>query len=231
MVEQLLGVLGPLGVLAIAAAAVWKLRRENVVERDDVDDVVDMRSVRRVRLASIAGEDLVRVAGVVSSTAAPLTAPLSGRACVAWVIELRGPGLDVRVFFSDRAVGAFTIEEEGMRARIEPPCEVLALSVRLRTRVRPELLPSAFRQWLEEAHSGDEWEHMSRLEVRERRIEPGEPIAVVGLARRGRDGDGLAAGYRDAPEVVLFENAEGAPLSLSDHPSLLLPAEPASSSG
>ena len=86
-VGTLLG-LAAFGVLVFGGIGgiVWKIRRE------DVDDVTDMRSVPLVRIADAKDEQMVRVAGRVAADHGELlTAPVSGRRCVAWQLALTAP--------------------------------------------------------------------------------------------------------------------------------------------
>ena len=111
-----------------------------------------------------------------------------------------------------------------MRALVLPPYPIVVLSDRVNRVSGPDELPAAFQEWLEEAHASDDWRREKKLRCIERRIDPGDLIALVGLCSREIDGDGAGGGYRDAPSRLVFETAEGAPLSLSDDKSLLSPA-------
>jgi hypothetical protein len=189
-----------------------------------LDDVNDMRTVPLMRLADAARTmpELVRVAGRAVAHE-PRRAPISGRPAVACVIELYRDGAR-EPFVSDVLVEPFLVEDEGGRARVEPPFQVLALSPRLSGR-GCDGLPAAFQAWVDERWDYDDWRAARRLRWIERRIEPGERVAVVGLARRELGGDGGGGNYREAPSTVVIESDDGAPLSLSDHPSLVGAAE------
>jgi hypothetical protein len=207
------------GVLAVMAfvAFAWKIKRDAA----EVDPVNDMRTVRRVRMGNILDDDLVRIVGRVVPRHAPLTAPISGRRCVAFVVEVYLPD-DRSPFITNNDSAAFFLDGDGARALVLPPFPVLALSSRVRVQGRPDELPAEMRAWLEENRSSDDWKEAEALRCIERRIEPGETITLVGLARRGgSDGEDGAVGYREMPTTIVFETADGAPLSLSDDASLL----------
>jgi hypothetical protein len=202
-----------------------KLRRDPAAY--DAYDVKDMRSVAPIRLAdlvALAQPDLVRVAGQAVAPERAVTSPLSGRSCVACVVELYRDG-NPEPFATFPDVAPFFVEEGGVRVRVEPPCPVLALAGRVTGEGAGDQLPAAFQAEVDERWDYDDWRHAHRLRWIERRVEVGERVAVVGRARRQLDGGGGFEGYREAPSLVVIENDEGAPLSLSDHPSVL--GEPA----
>lgn len=196
---------------------VWKIRR------DDVDDVTDMRSVPVVRIADAKDEQMVRVVGrVVTDHGELVTAPVSGRPCVAWQLHLTAPWTMGRDHILDRddSVG-FVIDDGTGRAQVAASFAVLALATRDEADGPPEFVPPSLAAWLAENYSSDEWRDLRRLRWQETRVEPGDLVAVVGIARVAIDMHGEAATYRDVPKRVVIDGSDDAPLSLSDDKSLL----------
>ncbi|HEY2746897.1 MAG TPA: hypothetical protein VGL86_19880 [Polyangia bacterium] len=182
------------------------------------DLIADMRSVAICRLGAVAGESLVRVAGRARPREELLTAPFSATACLAWAVELYFDD-DPKLERDERVVATFLLESEGENgaAVIVPPVPILALvSERLVLDDAVEPLPPVAREWIDEHYSGD-WSE-ARVRLVERRVEPGDRIAVVGWARTEYDDERVR--YHAANELVLFADAEGAPLSISDDASL-----------
>ena len=204
-------VLGPIGLIA------WKIRR------DLVDDVADMRSVALVRIANAGDEQMVRVAGrVVADHGERLTAPVSGRACVAWELRFTTASrLDGCIIDRREAVG-FVLDDGSGRAHVAGSVAIWALSARSEGEGEGagDDVPPPLAAWLAENHASDEWRQMRRLRWRETRVEPSDEIAVVGIAHVGVDTEGEAATYRDAPRRVTIDGSDDAPLSIGDHPSL-----------
>jgi hypothetical protein len=205
-----------LGIVGAVALVGRKMKRD----ADALSDVADMRSVALVRLGDVEDEAMVRVVGRVAPYDRPVTAPVSGRPCVAYAVELYVGG-NVRPLVTGGEVRAFYVEDGGVRALVQPPCPIVALTARHEGRRTPAELTPAFAAWLEENHASDDWRHEKRLRFVEHRLEPGERAAIVGVARREVDGDAAFAGYREPPQLVVFETADDAPLSVSDDPSLL----------
>lgn len=194
----------------------WKVRRE------DVDDVSDMRSVALVRISDARDEEMVRVTGrVVPDEGELATAPVSGRPCVAfqlWVTAGWSLGRD-RIIERDFCFSFFVDDGSG-RARIAERPAVWALATRVEGMGGGDEVPATLAAWLEENHASDEWRSLRRLRWREARIEPGDEVAVVGIAHVGIDVHGDAATYRDVPKSVTIDGSADAPLSLGDDPSL-----------
>jgi len=105
---------------------VWKIRRDNV------DDVTDMRSVPLLRIADARDEQMVRVAGrVVPDEGQLLTAPVSGRPCVAWELHFTASWSMGRDALIDRngSVG-FILDDGSGRAHVGFDLKVWALTAR-----------------------------------------------------------------------------------------------------
>ena len=215
-VGQLLGSLffGSLVFGGIGAIA-WKIRR------DSVDDVTDMRSVALVRVVDARDEQMVRVAGrVVAEDGALLTAPVSGRPCVAWELSFTTPAFGGERIMDRRDTVGFIVEDDSGRAHVAAEIAVWALQARAEGEGPGKDVPPTLAAWLAENHASDQWREIRRLRWRETRVEPGDQIAVVGIAHVSIDSEGEAATYRDAPTRVVIDGSDDAPLSIADDPSL-----------
>ena len=204
--------------LGFFAAIGAGLRRWNRNLLRDLDDTRDMRSVGRARASNAREGAVVRVVGRVTAGGELLIAPVSGRPCVAYEFEVRPKG-EERIG-GDCSSRPFGLDDEGTRAATSSACRVMALRRRIEERGTGDDVPAPLAAWLEENHSSDEWRSMRKLTWWESRVEPGDTVAVVGVARRQIDPDG-EAGYRDAPTVLMLDDADDAPLSVGDDPSLL----------
>jgi hypothetical protein len=170
-------------------------------------------------LGAVADDSLVRALGTARPREQILSAPLSGKPCLAYAIELYF-GNEARVARDEREVATFLLESEGeiAAAVVVPPVPILALTnERLVLDDIAEQLPQVARAWIVDHYSGDC--SSTRVRLVERRVDAGDRIAVVGWART--DYDDELVGYHAANELVLFADAEGAPLSISDDASLL----------
>jgi len=205
------------GVIAVVGGGFSFLSR--AFKRDIEDDVADMRSVARAHAAAAREGAVVRVVGRVVDQGELLVAPVSDRRCVAYELEHCYRNGERNI--GDCASVPFLLDDDGgARAATSSACRVLALRLRIDERGRPDDLPAPFAAWLEENHSSDEWRHERRLSWWESRVEPGDRVAIVGVARReiAQQGNG---GYRDAPTLLMLDHADDAPLSIGDDPSLL----------
>ena len=194
----------------------WKVRRENV------DDVTDMRSVPLVRIADARDEQMVRVAGrVVSDEGELSTAPVSGRPCVAWELRFTAGWSLGRDHIAERNLSVgFAVDDGSGRAHVAANVAVWALATRVEGMGSGDEVPATLAAWLAENHASDEWRGLRRLRWQETRVEPGDEVAVVGIAHVGVDVHGDAATYRDVPRRVTIAGSDDAPLSLSDDPTL-----------
>jgi hypothetical protein len=191
----------------------WKVRK------DDVDDATDMRSVPLVRIADVRDQQMVRLAGrVVTEEGALLDAPVSGRPCVAFGLQFGAHG---KLIIDRNDSTCFVLEDGSGLAHVVEEIKIPLLATRMEgTAATSDEVPATLAAWLEENHASDEWRSRRDLHWLETRVEPGDEVAVVGIAHVGIDVDGDADGYRDAPTLITIESSEDAPLSLSDDPSL-----------
>jgi hypothetical protein len=197
----------------------WKIRRDSA---EVLDDVGDMRTVPLVRIGEARDEQMVRFAGrvVVDDVEIPM-APVSGRPCVAWQLSITAPWkLGRDVILERNGCSSFLIDDGSGRARVVGNPKVWALATRLEGQGSGDDVPPTLAAWLEENHASDEWRDLPELRWSETRVEPGDELAVVGIAHVRIDVDGDSAGYRDAPMLITVEDSDDAPLSLGDDASL-----------
>ena len=217
---SLFGALAFVGLLGGGVVAVARLIRR------DADAIGDMRSVTRARLGEAREDAVVRVTARVVAAAGGelLVAPVSGAPCVAYECWL-GFGRHTRIaeepIKHDRSIVPFVVDDGSAHGRVEANVQVLVLRRRVEGEGGPDDVPPPFARWLEENHSSDEWRHARQLFWWEKRLAPGDRVSIVGVVRRQIDPDGDSGGYRDAPMTVTLADADDAPLSVSDDPSLL----------
>jgi hypothetical protein len=212
---MLTGALLAVGLVGLVALVGRKFKRD----ADEIapDPVADMRSVALVRLGSISGEQLARVAGIVAAHGPTSTAPFSRQACVGYVVEIYFDR-DRRPARSDSQMTPFLLVADGQRAIVLPPCPIVALAERWQCEHKIRTVPSEIAAWLDD--ECPEWREYRLVRAVERRVEPGDRLAVVGWASRRSIGNDESAGYREGPEMVVLESEEGAPLSIGDDASL-----------
>jgi hypothetical protein len=199
-----LGVLGMLSIL-VAGTIVWvqAIRRH----RDP------LRQLPTHAIARVAENQLVRVRGTVSASQ-PLTAPLTGRPCAYWRIELfvsRAVDRDdyraadhVELTIADDTGVARVLLE---RARVDIVADIVLMG-------RASDLTPAHRTTL--AAHGWQVPAAATLELCEAIIALDAPIDVAGVATREPNlaPDGSTRAYRDAqPTLLVFS---GEPVILGD---------------
>lgn len=163
-----------------------------------------------------------RVIGHARTLDGTLIAPLSGRPCVAYEIVLSENTRNSHRDLAREARGVpFVLEDDGGRAVIDPAGAEYALDLDRRAAgggeatTRPELAAMFERLGLP-ATLGTR----RTISLREGVIEPGERVAVLGVAAREPDPTAVPAGYRgDAPTRLRLAGSPRYPLVISDHPS------------
>ena len=163
----------------------------------------------------------VKVAGTIDPESARLSGPITGRACVAWSVDLQAWDRPKHRWYdvlTEWRSEDFVLLGEGVSARVvvdgarliyEDDRQALA-SWRTPPRAR-------VREFLaRHGRSVDGYGHVE-YRCREAVLEPGERIVVVGKARRELDGTspGDGGAYREAPQRLIFE-AAAAPLWIFD---------------
>ena len=207
-----LGTLG--GVVALGALGVRKVNRD----ADACGPIAEMRAVKSQSIGNIAPEYLVRVSGVARPQADVQRTLIGGRPYVAYRLEIFIVG---HTLLETTRVQPFYVDDGSGRALVQPPCAVVELTKRAHGDCRGAELPPSVREWLEDATASDEWRTVRHLQWVERWIEPGERVCIVGATTSQVDESGAVSDYRQSAELLTFETADDAPLSVSDDPTLL----------
>lgn len=183
-----------------------------------------LRAPRRTAADAVDGERC-RLVGVVGPGTA-LTAPLTGRACAAYIAEVADDAVDgagtLRArggvdFIVTDASGQVIVDPAGAELELEPPTHAWL-------RALGEAAPALDLAFVR-ARGGsiDAWRPGMRVRCRELIVAVGDRVAVIGHATRELDPDGArrATGYRDPlPTRVRFVASPGRPLIVTDRADL-----------
>ena len=202
---------GTVGV--IAAAAARYLRSEARFEAAAKLPITPMRQV--------ADGALVKVAGTVDPESARLSGPITGRACVAWSVEVQAwdgyKEFWYEVVTEWRSEDFVLVGDGGVRARVVVDgAEVIYGYDRQASATWRTLPPERVQEFLRHRLSFVDRGRL-KYRVREAALEPGERVVVIGKARRELDGASPADGgaYREAAQRLVFA-AAAAPLWIMD---------------
>jgi hypothetical protein len=190
-----------------------------------------LKKAARVPLADVRDGDVVRVTGRArAAEEEPFGAPLSGRACLAYEVEVEEyvqhgrSGKWKSIIHETDHVDAFWLVEPRARARVQcvPASLVLDRDAKFRSGVlrEPDQTLIAYLANHGQQHQGMIFNR--NLRYREGIIEPGEEVTVLAVARSEPDPDpaSTADGYRGrAMRMVLRSPAHG-DLIISDMPGL-----------
>jgi hypothetical protein len=167
----------------------------------------------------------VKVSGVIDPESARLKAPISGRACAAWLVDLeQGSNNGWEEVLTEWRSDDFVIVDDGVNARIEVADADLVYE-RDADAVSGwgQPTPMALREFLrkhgqkEASFFGDTQPWRSR----EGALEAGERVVIVGTARREVDPSPRAIGgaYREPPTRLVFSASARSPLWILDGPA------------
>ncbi|MBA3503969.1 MAG: hypothetical protein M4D80_29220 [Myxococcota bacterium] len=164
-----------------------------------------------------------RIVGPAQPLGDTLTAPISGRPCVLWVIEvIENLGEDwpsLRILYAQRGI-SFVLEESGARAVVEPDRAIVSL-VFDHTNMSngADRADAMQKRVLAEHLAHRDFTHTVELTFHEAIVDVGEKVAVVGSGTREPDPDAQGAAYRDAGRTRLrLTSSEKYPLSITDDP-------------
>jgi E3 ubiquitin ligase len=208
------------GLVGVALAS-WlmspaaKLRRE-------------LKRAPRVTLRELRESTRARVVGAAHPLEGTLSAPLTGRACLYYVVIVeqyrpRGGGARYwRQILRDELGVPFLLDDGTGRAIVDPRAAKVALDVDVRSNSgtfnNPSLRENAFLQ--KHGQSSEGWIFNKRLRYREAVIEVGETVAILGEGVREPDPDAAPAeAYRgEQPTRVRMTSSPRYPLIISDSP-------------
>ena len=163
----------------------------------------------------------VKVAGIIDPESARLTAPITGRACAAWSVDLHAWDSVKHVWYEVRTewrTEDFVLVGDGVSARVVVDGAKVIYEhdreARATWRTPP---PERVREFLARHRRSVDGYGRHTYRCSEAVLEPGERIVVVGKARRELDGTSPADGgaYREAPQQLIFA-AAAAPLWIFD---------------
>jgi hypothetical protein len=200
--------------LVFGSAVLWPRNRQRIVPGDLRFRVLDAPVVR-ARAARVTERGEVRAGAL-------LTAPLSGRACVAWRLQGEGPrgaldDAEGSVFFVRRGDGEPDLEVDATIATLELPLPAGELA--------PLPPPGeARRAWLR-ARAVDRLD--APLLVREAVLLEGDEVEIVGTTRRETRADG----YRGSSTREVMADLPGSPLLVRPPPPVTPTGDSATTPG
>jgi hypothetical protein len=181
-----------------------------------------LRRTPRVAIADHDGAIARRIVGEVLALE-PLPAPISGRPCVCYAIEVdvlapspSGDGTqEWRRIVTERGGVPFVVTDPSGRARVDPTASELTIRTGETTDERHD---GARRYLLGKGHAPTH----QRFHLRERIIAAGQRIAVAGMGVRVPDTAPPTAevGYRSGSDIILaMSGTTKLPLFISDDPA------------
>lgn len=193
-----------------------------------------MRSAAPRRIEDVLEGEIARVIGRAEPhSAGVLRAPLSGRACLCWrvvVEEYRRSGKSGRyhTIVDEHEARDFLVRDESGKALVKAHFvqPLLQRDQQLSSGFLNDATPELEAFLSERGLKSTGWVFNKSMRYFEGVLEPGEPVAVVGVGRWERDPEEPAragAGYRDAqaPKRLVVESPASGPILLSDEPELL----------
>jgi len=206
-----------------ALAAVWGWR---AAKKRDIKEA--LRNAKIVQIGEYPNGARKRIVGELSLLDEALIAPLSGRRCAAYIVEvdgIRSSADHIPTFADEMKCVSFVIRDQTGRALVHP--EHVRVALKDSTRSRPDDQTPAeealLRRLAEDATLS------SGLRFREGVIEPGAIVAVLGHGVVSLDeaADGPnehRGGYREpaGQTKVTITGSSRAPVLISDDPSVLL---------
>lgn len=183
-----------------------------------------LRAARPWPIAELPEDTIGRVIGRAARLDQLLTAPISGRPCLFYVVEVvEKQGKSTSVIIREETGVPFTLRDDSGHAIVDPTGAKIALTTDVVT--RSGTLDDATQ--LEEAflarhgRTSRRWVFNRGLTYREAIVEDGERVAILGAGVREPDPDaGPGAGYRGGPPTRLrLTSSRRFPLLLSDDTS------------
>lgn len=197
-----------------------------------------LRRTRALALNRFRDGQIAKVVGEVSAVVAPLQAPLSGRECVFFRVEIQvqDPQSTGWIPLFEHLGGyVFAIADGTDSAIVEMPRARTSLMTDVDTLARPRLAKQAVVAHILQTHGYPFFGWMPdeqltyhdgfasrRLRCIEGTITPGEQLAVCGYGLRevGRDPDKVD-NYRQMPTRLVFRAQRRCPLLVSDRPQTM----------
>jgi hypothetical protein len=161
----------------------------------------------------------VKIRGRLDAGAQPLVAPISGRTCAAWIVEVQEwPAWETIAV--EQATQSFVLRDDSSRPALVRAARASVL-VDKDASFWPAQPTGAMRALLRRHDVREEGYFGSPTPYRycEGVLEPGETITVVGRARLEFDPSGVGGSYREPPVHAVFDAAPHAPLWILDGPA------------
>lgn len=183
------------------------------------------RAFASVKVAPIAEAPvgvLIKISGRIALEGGKsLIAPLSRRECAMWSVLVEEQSVTL---VDERDSVEFIVEDASGRARVamKPPVEISITSDAHVLSGTFDGRESHLVEFLQaRGHSTSRFLGPNRqMRWRERILEPGDSVAIIGVGRREMDPDPLAtSGYRGKAQRLVIEFNNQGPLLISDDPS------------
>ncbi|MFK8000701.1 MAG: hypothetical protein AB8H86_13970 [Polyangiales bacterium] len=148
-----------------------------------------------------------------------LLAPLSGRPCVAWTLNVsEDRGNNFGTVHDERTLRPFFVDDDHDTAFVTPVASRLSL---IEDTKFDSLIDKPVPGLVAHLKKGDfEMRPQARYIVREGILSEGEPIAVVGRGRWESDPMRSGEGYRSIGRRLVVTNGPGGAVHITDDPSL-----------
>lgn len=185
-----------------------------------------LKKAPRRDIRHLPDKQLARYTGRVLGHRQPLEAPLSGRACVCWrVVITERSGKSTRTLLDKQAGQDFTISDGTgkMLVRFEGAELALVLDGKYASGLGHDAAPALERFLAAHGEKSTGWVFNRDLTYREAALEPGEAVAVAGVAHAEPDPDpdpSLVLGPRETAMHMVLDPAPKQPIIISDDPRL-----------
>lgn len=203
-----------IGVMAAIGGAVHYFSEESRIKRT-------LRAARPWPIAELPEDTLGRVIGRAAQLDGVLTAPITGRTCVFYVVEvLEKRGKSHATLIREETGVPFVLTDDSGRAIVDPTGAKLALTTDASTTSGSldDATPVEEAFLARHGKSSRGWVFNKVLTYREAIVEVGERVAILGAGVREPDPDaGPGEGYRGGPPTRLrLTSSSRYPLLISD---------------
>ena len=183
------------------------------------------RSLRKSaakRIQELADDELAKVVGRARAVGELIDAPVTGRPCIAYAVNVVVHGHNTSRTFRDTGGAPFMLEDDSGRALVDPTAARISLEGANRVHAGTLDAPTPSAVALLERH-GQRLGGFREVFYREAVIVDGDNLAVLGAGTREPDPDAAPAeSYRGDPKTRLrLTSSKKHPLVISDDPSAL----------
>ncbi len=165
----------------------------------------ELRGQPITKIAEISGGAYVRISGVISGDGS-VVAPVTHDRCSFVETEMREWDNGATYPFTKEKAGSFQLHDGSGEAWIECDDAKVALRVDERGHSDDEEVRDHVSSYVSELGKSmlDQWGSVRSLDWRERRLEPGDHVCVVGVAHHEAHPDGQPSSYRHSPARVVI---------------------------